>query len=84
MNNITIINVLSDNSNVISLKLAFNVAKSLQNSIVYRILKYESIIKNAMAANHVITFSKINFFAYINSFVRSVCIYKIFKKVFVK
>ena len=73
MNNITIVNVLSDNSNVISLMLAFNVAKSLQNSIVYRILKYESIIKNAMAANHAffafITFGKINFFAYINSIV---------------
>ena len=42
-------------------------------TIVYRILKFESIIKKAIVANHaffaVVTVSKINFFAYISSIV---------------
>ena len=64
MNNTTIINIFnSDNSNIAYIKTAHC------RTIAYMILKFESMIKRKIMANHTfLTFGKINF-AYINSIV---------------
>ena len=68
MNNTTIMNIFNrDNSNI-----AYINTKHCQimATIAYRILKFESMIKKRIVANHawfVSTFSKVNSFAYINS-----------------
>ena len=71
MNNTTRINIFnSDNSNIayINTQHRKNMA-----TIANRILKFESMIKKPIVANHtffsVITFGKMNSFAYINSLV---------------
>ena len=71
MNNTTIINIFnSNNSNTAYIKTQHC---QIRTTIAYRILKIESMIKKPIMANHVffaaVTFSKINSFAYINSFV---------------
>ena len=69
--NTTTINIFkSDNSNIAYVKTYHC---QFMTTIAYRILKFESMIKKLIVANHAfftaITFSKINSFAYINSIV---------------
>ena len=71
MSNITIIKILnSDNSNISYIKKQHC---QIMATIVYRILKFESMIEKPIMANQTffaaVTFSKINSFAYINSIV---------------
>ena len=71
MNNTTVINILnSDNSNIAFMKTQ---NCKIMTTIVNIILKFESMIKKPLIANHaffaVVTFSKINSFAHINSIV---------------
>ena len=71
MNNTTTINIFNNDNN----NIAYNKTQHCQimTTIAYRILKFESMIKKAVMANHtlfgVVTFSNINSFAYINSIV---------------
>ena len=71
MENTTIINIYdSNNSNITYIN---NKHCQIMTTIAYRIFKFESVIKKSIVTNHtffaVVTFSKINSFAYINSIV---------------
>ena len=71
MNNTTIINISNINNSNIAYMNTYHC--QIMTTIAYRIVKYESRIKKAIMANHtffaVVTFSRINPLAYINSFV---------------
>ena len=71
MNNTSIINIFnSDNSNIAYIKTKHF---QVMTTIEYRILKFESVITKTIVLNHaffaVLTFSKIDSFAFINSIV---------------
>ena len=71
MNNTATINIFnSDNGNIVYINTE---NCDIRATIAYRILKFDSLIKNPIVANHAlftaITFSRINSFAYINSIV---------------
>ena len=71
MNNTTIINIFNSGDT----NITYNKAQhgQIMATIVYKILKFEPMIKKSMVENHalfaIVTFSKINSFAYINSIV---------------
>ena len=70
MNNTTIINIFnSDNKNISSTKTYCQ----MMAAIAHKILKFESMIKKAIVANHAlftcITFSKMNSFGCVSSIV---------------
>ena len=71
MHNAKIINTLnSDNSNIAYTKTQHH---HIMKNITSKILKFKPVIEKPLVKHHiffaVITFSNINFFAYINSFV---------------
>ena len=71
MNNTRIINHFnSDNRNIAYIKIQ---DFQMMTTVACRILKFESMTKKSIVENHVfftfITFSRVNSFAYINSFV---------------
>ena len=71
MNNTTIINIFnSDNSNIVYIKTQ---NRQIMTNIAYRILNFEPTIKKSIETNHalfaVVTFSRTNSFAFINSIV---------------